>query len=127
MKRKNKVLRALALGLQILAILAYFIPSLFLGGHVGMFWLAAGVIHTAAFCVMFFRDAHKRTAFSIILLITIILWILFLLSLAGGLMAVWMAVPPFSPIVVYSYASLLAAALTLAAPRRVHAYTSETA
>lgn len=115
---KNKIFRHVTLGLQIIAILAYFIPPLFIGGSVGLFWLIVGVIHTAMFCAMFFRDARRRTALSIIFMILVILWCLFLLILGTLFLSSYMHVTIVSPIIVYSLSALLAAIFALAAPRR---------
>ena len=125
MKLKNKTFRSITLGLQSIAILAFFIPPLFASGPVGTGWLVLGVLHTAMFCAMFFRDARRRTALSIILLIAIIFWCLFLLAFALLILMNWMAISFLSPIILYSLSALLAAIFALAGPRKFQLQTPE--
>ena len=115
---KNKIFRHITLGLQIIAMAAFFIPPLFIGGTVGLSWLAIGIIHTALFSAVFFRDARRRTALSIIVMICLIFWCLFLLALGLLILGGWMTISILSPIVVYSLCSMLAIINALAAPRR---------
>ena len=129
MTRTNKIFRPITLGLQLIAIAAYFLPSLLLGGHFGILWLALGVIHTILFSAMFFRNARSRTALSIILMILLILWSLILL-LSGALMveigtgSFGLAVYP--TMFLYIAATFLAAIFALAFPRRYPKPPAET-
>ena len=120
MTLKNKTFRSVTLGLQILAIVAYFIPSLFLGSA-GLGWLALGVLHTALFAAVFFRDARTRTGISITLMILAIFWCLFMLLFGGmalllGTMGFGWSLSP--ALFIYAFASLLAIIFALAGPRR---------
>ena len=115
-KRRN--FRIITLGLQALAIAVYFLPPLFTGGNFGIFWLVAGVVQAAMFCTVFFRDSRRRTAISIIFMIIVILWILFLLAFGLLILAEWMHITIFSAIIVYSLSSLIAIVFALAAPRK---------
>ena len=125
MKLKNKTFRSITLGLQIIAILAYFIPPLFMRGSVGIGWLVLGVVHTAIFCAVFFRDSRRRTALSIIFLIAVIFWCLFLLTLWLLIVSGWMHITLRSPVIVYSLSSLLAAIFALAGPRKFYTQASD--
>jgi len=117
----NKIFRPITLGLQLIAIAAYFLPPLFLGGHFGILWLVLGVIHTVLFSAMFFRNARSRTALSIIFMIVLILWSL-LLFLSGALLILvgtlnfGLAVYP--RMFIYIATTFLAAIFALAFPRR---------
>lgn len=118
MSKTNKIFRSITLGLQLIAIAAYFIPPLFMRGNVGIFWLVLGVIHTAIFSAVFFRNSRRRTALSIILMIIIIFWCLFLLALGLLLLSSWMPIASFSTMLIYSLCSFLAIIFALAGPRR---------
>ena len=119
MTNTRRNFRLITLALQILAIAVYFLPPLFAGGNFGIFWLVAGVIHTAMFCTVFFRDSRRRTAISIVFMIIVILWILFLLAFGLLLLASWMHITILSAIIVYSLSSLLAVIFALAVPRKL--------
>ena len=114
----NKVFRYITLGLQIIAIMVYFLPTLFFGGSMAIGWLIIGVVHTVMFSAMFFRDSRRRTALSIIFMILIILWCLVLL-IVGALLSTLapLGITPAS-ILTYALSSLLAAIFALAFPRR---------
>ena len=117
----NKAFRSVTLGLQCIAIAAYFITPLVLGGRVGFFWLMLGVLHTLIFVAVFFRDARTRTVLSVFLMIVSILWCLFLFILNGLILALEAGGfgPISSPMLsVYIITSLLAIIFALAAPRR---------
>ncbi|MCL2410503.1 MAG: hypothetical protein FWC97_02560 [Treponema sp.] len=118
MKSRNQVFRYITLGLQIIAIAAYFVPSLFMRSTFGFGWLVLGVIHTGVFCAVYFRDARRRTALSIILTIAVILYCLIFGSFYTYLLSEIMHIGIFSPIVVYFVTSLLAITFALAAPIR---------
>jgi len=117
----NKIPRSITLGLQIIAIAAYFLPPLFMGGRFGIAWLALGVLHTGIFCAIFFRDARTRTALSAILMAVLILWCLGLLFI-GGLLNLMgtegLGLQVFGTMFVYIGASFFAAIFALAFPRR---------
>ena len=68
-KTSSKVMRLITMGLQVVSILAYYLPSLLSGGEVGIVWLAIGVAQTIAFSVVFFRNERTRTAISITLMV----------------------------------------------------------
>ena len=117
----NKIFRAITLGLQITAIAAYFIIPLILGNRSGLLWLILGVLHTAIFAAVFFRNARTRTALSIILMIVTILWCLFLLLLGLFIYILELNLGPMSSLsLLFTYiaASLLAIIFALAGPRR---------
>ncbi|MCL2827161.1 MAG: hypothetical protein FWD99_00285 [Oscillospiraceae bacterium] len=117
----NKIFRSITLGLQIIAIAAYFLPPLFMGGHFGIGWLALGVLHTAIFCAIFFRNARRRTALSAILMVVLILWCLFLLIIGGLLTLIGaegLGLQVFGTMFVYIGASFFAAIFALGFPRR---------
>ena len=114
--KNNKTIRFITLGLFILAILAYYLPTLFFGGRIAVGWLVVGVIHTILFSLMFFRDSRRRTALSIIIMILNILWSLGLLLMLSQLASVL----GFNiiPLGLYTLCSLLASIFALANPRR---------
>ena len=118
MTNKNKIFRGVTLAFQIISILAYFIPTL-IGGSIGGGWLVIGVIHTILFCTIFFRDARRRTALSIMLMIIIILWCLLMLIL-GGILAISGLGINVAAILIYGLSSLLAATFALANPRKFY-------
>jgi len=117
---RNKNFRAITMSLQIVAIAAYFITPLISGSSFGLFWHIAGIIHTAIFAAVFFRDANTRTALSVVLMIVIVLW-----CLSGAIFGIVVALlesslgPMSSPMLyIYIVASLLAIIFALAMPRR---------
>jgi len=97
---------------------AFFIPPIYLGGRVGVFWLVFGVVHAASFCAVFFRDSRRRTALSIVLTVFSILWSLIILAFTSMFLTSLMHITIFSPVVVYGVCSLLAAIYALAGPRK---------
>ena len=119
MEIKNNNFRIVTLALQIIALAAYYLPTMIAGGNFGITWLAIGVVHTIIFCAVFFRDARRRTALSIILMILVILWsivvfgVIFIFSLMGIFY-----ISLISPLTAYCAFSLLAIIFALAAPRR---------
>ena len=113
----NKLFRSITLGLHIIAIMAYFLPTLFFGGSMAIGWLIVGVVHTVVFSAMFFRDARTRTALSIIFMILIILWCLILIIIGVLFSLMGLGINP-AAILIYSLSSLLAAIFALAGPRR---------
>ena len=115
--KKNMIFRNITLGLHIIAIMAYFLPTLFFGGRMGTGWLIGGVLLTALFCVMFFRDARRRTVLSIIIMILLIAWSAGLFLVLASSMAGSFGYSPV-PVTIYSFATLLAAIFALANPRR---------
>ena len=118
----NKIFRGITLSLQLIAIAAYFITPLILGSNVGLIWLILGVLHTAIFATVFFRNARTRTALSIILMIVTILWCLFMFILGG--LTLLLEVSGYGPmsspslLLLYMIASLFAIIFALAGPRR---------
>ena len=116
------VFRNITLGLQIIALAAFFLPPLFIGGTVSIVWLALGVIHTAIFCAVYFRDSRKRMALSIILTIILALYSAAFLLIAIGfvipILMNFMTISIFTPLVLYCFASLLSAILAMTIPRK---------
>jgi len=121
MTTTNKIFRSITLGLQIIAIAAYFLPPLFMGGHFGIGWLALGVAHTGIFCAIFFRNARTRTALSAILMAILVLWCLGLFLFGGLLVLIGtggFGLAVFGTMFVYIGSSFFAAIFALAFPRR---------
>ena len=121
--KTNRIMRFITLGLFILAISAYYLPTLFFGGRIAVGWLVVGVLHTVLFCAVFFRDSCRRTALSIIIMIVNILWSLGLLIVVSQLALVI----GFSIISVslYTVCSLLASIFALATPRKYIKVTTD--
>ncbi|MCL1845517.1 MAG: hypothetical protein FWF77_06410 [Defluviitaleaceae bacterium] len=68
---KRKVLRGVALGLQIAAMAMYFIVPLFFGGWVGVPWLILGVVNAAVFCAIFYRTSGVVWRFVVGIILTV--------------------------------------------------------
>ena len=119
MKTGNRVFRLVTFILFGIALAAFFIPPVYIGGRVGVIWLVFGVVHAAAFCAVFFRDSRRRTALSIILTIFSIIWSLIVLALPLLILTSLMHITILSPVVVYGVCSLLAIIFALAGPRRL--------
>ena len=119
MTTTRKVFRYITLGLQIAAILAYYLPTLINGGYMGIIWLAIGVVHTAAFCAMFFRDYRTRTGLSIAIMVILTLWSLAVLILVGiiAIVAVTLGISASTGFI-YAACSLLASIFALSFPRK---------
>jgi len=114
--------------MQIIAIAAFFITPLFIGGSVEVFWLLAGVIHTFLFCAVFFRDSRRRTALSIILTILVIIWCLILsviAVLAFFILALEMGADVNIGFLVYIVSSFFAIIFALSAPRKYDRISQE--
>ena len=116
MNTRNEVLRLVTLCFQALAIFAYFVPTLILGGEMSVFWLTLGVIHSLAFCAMFFRNSRRRRVLSAFLLVAILAWCGLWVSVAL-VMAGWNA--SLHMLVVYVAASAIAAIFAMAVPKKV--------
>jgi hypothetical protein len=118
---KQSVFRSIALGLQVVAVLAFFVPPLLTGSEVATGWLVAGVLHTALFCGVFFRDTKKRTAVAVLCLLVIIAWCLIMLLFGAFLtfLQTQLGGNSFVLLFVYALASLLAACFALANPKRM--------
>jgi len=125
MADNRKILRGVALGLQIAAILAYFLPSVFAafsGGRVGVPWLIFGVINVAVFCAIFYRVSGVTWRFvvGIILTVCTAFWCLGLLifiavlSLIAGLYE-WSGLG--INLFVYVFFSLASAIFAVCAPK----------
>jgi len=65
----NKIIRLITLGLQIVSMLAFYMPTIIFGGEVGVIWLLVGVAQTFLFSKVFFRDERTYKKRSIILMI----------------------------------------------------------
>jgi len=125
---RNRAFRNITLLLQIIAIAAFFVPSLLVGGNIGVFWLLAGVIHTFIFCAVFFRDSRKRTALSVILTILVIIWCLILTIVAVAiyfLLAPEMGIDVNISLGIYIVSSFFAAIFALSSPRKYDRITQE--
>jgi len=119
MTTTRKVFRFITLGLQIAAILAYYLPTLRNGGYMGIIWLAIGVVHTAAFCAIFFRDSHTRTGLSIAIMVILTLWSLIMLIFVGVIALVTPALGlSASTGLIYAVCSLMASIFALSFPRK---------
>ena len=115
----NKVFRLITLGLQIIAMLAYYLPTLINGGSAGLIWLAIGVVQTAMFSAIYFRNAHTRTGISITLMVLATLLNLGMLIIIGFFaMIVLMMGLSLSSAITYALCSLVAVILALCFPRR---------
>jgi len=128
-KVKNNVFRTITLSLQLIAIAMYFIVPLLIGSSVGLMWLIFGVLHTIMFAVVYFRNARTRTAISVIFMIIIILWCLFLLIFMGLVLILELAgfgpMSSLAAFLIYFMTSLLAIIFALAGPRRFSLSTNE--
>ena len=119
MTTTRRVFRFITLGLQIAAILAYYLPTLINGGYIGIIWLAIGVVHTAAFCAIFFRDSHTRTGLSIAIMVILTLWSLIMLIFVGVIALVTPALGlSASTGLIYAVCSLMASIFALSFPRK---------
>ena len=125
---RNRAFRNITLFLQIIAIAAFFIPSLLARDNIGVFWLLAGIIHAFMFCAVFFRDSRRRTALSVILTILVIIWCL-ILSFAAAfvylLLAPEMGIDVNVSLVVYIVSSFFAMIFALSSPRKYDRMTQE--
>ena len=118
MTKKREIFRSITLGLQVIAIIAYFIFPLIAGNGVGIVWLIPGVVHTAMFCTVFFRDSKRRRALSIIFLILVIFWCLFLVLL-NLILSNFVYTGIGAAGLIYLLSSFLAIIFALAAPRKL--------
>jgi len=118
-KTSSKVMRAITFGLQVVAMLAYYVPSIISGGSVGLIWLAIGVVQTAMFSAVFFRDERTRTGISIALMVIGTIWNLVMLlltafyALIGAQMGLSLDIA-----VIYAICSMIAMIFALCFPRR---------
>ena len=79
----RNILRKITVGLQVIAMLAYYLPTIFTGGHISMLWLMLGFIQTLMFSAVFFRDSKKRVGLSIaVMVIATLLNIILMLVIA---------------------------------------------
>jgi len=124
-KTSSKVMRAITLGLQVVAMLAYYVPSIISGGSVGLIWLAIGVVQTAMFSAVFFRDERTRTGISIALMVIGTIWNLVMLlltafyALIGAQMGLSLDIA-----VIYAICSMIAMIFALCFPRRYNSSNS---
>ena len=115
----RKVFRLITFGLFTIAILSYYLPALIGRGYFGVVWLAIGVVHTVAFCAMFFRDSRTRTGISIAIMVVTTLWSFIMLLLNGLLLLLLLDLGLNStPGVVYSFCSMMASIFALTFPRK---------
>jgi hypothetical protein len=115
---KNKNFRNVTLGLQIAAVFFYFVPSLFIGGSVSLLWIFFGVLNTAMFCAVFYRNEKKRLALSIALSVVNILWCVFLAGFSALMLILELGLSFPANFNLYVLCALFAAIFALAAPRR---------
>jgi hypothetical protein len=125
---RNRGIRSVTFILQIIAIVAFFIPPLIFGSTVANFWLVVGVLHTLIFCAVFFRDSRKRTALSIILAIFVIIWCL-IFGLVGTFayfaLAPGLGIDVSVSLFVYVISSFFAMIFALSAPRKYDRMTQD--
>ena len=112
----NSIFRKITLGLHALAMSAYYFPTIFSGGNTALDWLFIGIVHTALFSVIFFRDARRRTVLCVLIMIIITIWCLVLLYF--GVLFSFVLETDISSLTFYVFASILAAPFALANPRR---------
>jgi len=115
----RQIFRVAALVLFIIAIFAYFIPSFW--GNTSVMWLAIGVIHTAMFSAIFFRNSRRRRVISVIFFVFLMIWNAIFLILLMPVFSSFMHVPIFAPTNLYAICSLVATILALALPRKISA------
>jgi len=120
-KTSSKVMRLATLCLQIVSILAYYLPSLISRGEVGIIWLAIGVVQTIVFCAVFFRDERTRTGISIALMVigTLVNLAVLILISFFALLGFEMGLS-FGFAYIYALCSLVALIFALCFPRRYH-------
>jgi len=120
-KASSKIIRLVTLCLQVVSILAYYLPSLISGGEVGIIWLAIGVVQTIVFCAVFFRDERTRTGISIALMVigTLVNFAILILISFFAVLGIEMGLS-FGYAYVYSLCSLVALIFALCFPRRYH-------
>ena len=118
-KTSSKIMRAITLGLQILAMLAYYVPSIFNGGDVGVIWLVIGVVQTALFSAVFFRNERTRTGISIALMVIGTLFNLGMFLFIGffALLGYSLGIS-FNMPITYALCSMVALIFALCFPRR---------
>jgi len=115
----NQIIRLTALGLQIVSMLAYYLPSIIRGGEVGVLWLLIGVVQTFVFSVVFFRDRRTYRSRSIVLMVIgtvfniAMLIFIFFHSVLGDEVGL-----DFSFAFIYAFCSLIALVLALCFPRK---------
>lgn len=121
MTTKCRVFRSITLGLQIIAMLAYYLPTLINGGYIAVAWMAIGVVQTVFFSVVFFRDSRTRVALAITfmvigtalnLVMLLLIGLLYLMTMGLGL--------DFTIAVIYALCSLIAVIFALCFPRKYH-------
>jgi len=115
----NQIIRLMAIILQIVSMLAYYLPSIIAGGEVHVLWLLIGITQTFVFSMVFFRDWRTHVRRSIYLMvggtifnIAMLIFIAFhsVLGDEAGL--------DFSIAYIYAYCSLTALALAFFFPRK---------
>ena len=115
----NKTFRLITLALQIIAMLAYYLPALISGGSAGLIWLVIGVVQTAMFSVIYFRNAHTRTGISITLMVlATILNLGMLITIGSFALIVSMLGLSLTAAFLYALCSLVAVIFALCFPRR---------
>ena len=118
-KTSSKVMRLITLCLQIVSILAYYVPSIVNRGEVGILWLALGVVQTVVFCIVFFRDERTRLITSIVLMVLGTLFHLAMILFIGfyAYLGLEMGLN-FSTAFIYVLCSMVALIFALCFPRR---------
>ena len=91
-------------------------------GQFGVFWLVMGVLNTAFFCIMHFRDAKTRTLLSVFLMVAIIFWCIWL---SHAILMIATLGAPIVVFILYLISTLMAAIFALAFPRRYYKNSEE--
>ena len=115
----RRVFRSVTLGLQIIAMLCYYVPALLSGGSTGVIWLIIGVVQTGVFCAIFFRDSRTRTGISVALMIVATIWNIFIFFITAFYVLLGSEMGlDFSYAVTYSICSLISVIFALCFPRK---------
>lgn len=117
----NKKFRNFIFCLQIAAVILFFVPPMFMGGSVALPWLVLGVLNTAAFAAVFYRDKNQRKGISTLITAFNILWcgvvgLIAVLFLGLSVLSFGGSLPPW--IVLYAACAFFAAVFAYAQPRK---------
>ena len=119
LKTSNKVMRTITLGLQIISILAYYLPTIIAGGSFGLSWLIVGFVQTVLFSAVFFRDSKTRVKMSIAIMILATIFNFVMLLLIGFLVLLVSALGiNLTAAIVYILCSMIAMIFALCFPRK---------
>ena len=119
LKTSNKILRQITMLLQVIAMLAYYMPTLTTGGNIGIFWLIQGVLQTIIFSAIFFRNSYSRVGLSITLMVIGTLINLVMIIMVGffALVVIMMGIN-MTAALTYIFCSTLAVIFALCFPRK---------